>query len=58
MPYRPFSGTGTAERDLVDEMPGFPVYSYENQYLVKPNITGVICNPIGHIFYEYAEIAD
>ncbi len=47
-----------AERDLVDKMPGFPVYSYENQYLVKPNITGVICNPIGHIFYEYADIAD
>ena len=47
-----------AERDLVDKMPGFPVYSYENQYLVKPNVSGVICNAIGHIFYEYADIAD
>ncbi len=46
-----------AEKYLVDQMPGFPVYSYENQYLVKPNITGVICNAIGHIFYEYADIA-
>ncbi len=47
-----------AERDLCDEMPGFPVYSYENQYLVKPYVTGVICNAIGHIFYEYADITD
>lgn len=45
-----------AERYLADEMPGMPVYSYDNQYLVKPNITGVTCNPIGHIFYEYADI--
>ena len=47
-----------AERDLVDEMPGFPVYSYENQYLVKPNITGVTCNAIGHIFFEFADITE
>ena len=47
-----------AEQYLVDQMPGFPVYSYENQYLVKPNVTGVVCNAIGHIFYEYADIVD
>lgn len=45
------------ERYLCEQMPGFPVYSYENQYLVKPSITGVTCNAIGHIFYEYADIA-
>ena len=47
-----------AEQYLVDQMPGFPVYSYENQYLVKPNVTGVTCNAIGHLFYEYADIAE
>ncbi len=47
-----------AEQYLVDQMPGFPVYSYENQYLVKPNVTGVTCNAIGHLFYEYADIVD
>ncbi len=47
-----------AERYLADQMPGFPVYYYENQYLVKPNITGVTCNAIGHIFFEYADIAE
>ncbi|MBR4711445.1 MAG: peptide ABC transporter substrate-binding protein [Clostridia bacterium] len=45
-----------AERYLADVMPGMPMYSYDNQYLVKPNITGVTCNPIGHIFYEFADI--
>ena len=46
-----------AERYLADQMPGMPVYSYENQYLVKPYITGVTCNAIGHIFFEFADIA-
>ncbi|MBQ6174316.1 MAG: peptide ABC transporter substrate-binding protein [Clostridia bacterium] len=45
-----------AEKYLADQMPGMPMYSYDNQYLVKPNVTGVTCNPIGHIFYEYADI--
>jgi len=44
------------EKYLVDQMPGMPVYAYQNQYLVKPNITGVICNTIGHVFYEYADM--
>ena len=42
------------EEYLVDAMPAIPIYAYENQYLVKPNIEGVVCNPIGHYYFEYA----
>ena len=45
------------EKYLVDAMPGMPVYSYDTQYLVKPEITGVIANPISHLYFEYADIA-
>ena len=45
-----------AEAYLVDQMPGMPVYSMETQFLVKPEIKGVIANPIGHVNYEYASI--
>ena len=44
------------EKYLVDQMPGMPVYSYELQYLVKPNVKGVIANAIGHFFFEYATV--
>ena len=42
------------ETYLVDQMPAIPVYSMQNQYLVKPDISGVICNSIGHVYFEYA----
>ncbi|MBQ8108985.1 MAG: peptide ABC transporter substrate-binding protein [Clostridia bacterium] len=45
-----------AEKYLVDEMPAMPVYSMETQFLVKPEVKGVIANPIGHVNYEYASI--
>ncbi len=45
-----------AEKYLVDQMPGMPLYSMETQFLVKPNIKGVIANPIGHVNFEYASI--
>ena len=44
------------EKYLVDQMPAMPVYSMEDQFLVKPNVHGVIANPIGHINFEYASI--
>ena len=44
------------EKYLVDEMPGMPLYSMETQFLVKPEVKGVIANPIGHVNYEYASI--
>jgi len=45
-----------AEAYLVDQMPGMPVYSMETQFLVKPEVSGVIANPIGHVNFEYASI--
>ena len=44
------------EKYLVDQMPAMPVYSYDTQYLVKPEIKGVVANVIGHLYYEYATI--
>ena len=46
------------EKYLTDVMPAFPVYSYELQYLVKPEVKGVIANPIGHFFFEYATVGE
>lgn len=45
-----------AEAYLVDQMPGMPIYSMETQFLVKPEVKGVIANPIGHVNFEYASI--
>ncbi len=44
------------EKYLVDQMPGMPLYSMETQFLVKPEVSGVIANPIGHVNFEYASI--
>ena len=44
------------EKYLTDMMPAMPVYSYELQYLVKSDVKGVIANPIGHFFFEYASV--
>ncbi len=47
-----------AEAYLVDQMPGMPIFSYEDSFLVKPNIQGIIKNYIGHINFEYAHFVD
>ncbi len=44
-----------AEQYLVSQMPAMPVYSMEDTFLVKPGITGIIKNAIGHINFEYAK---
>ena len=54
----PVFGFIELEKYLTDEMPGMPVYSYELQYLVKPEVKGVIANPIGHFFFEYATVGE
>ena len=43
-----------AEQYICDQMPGMPMYTMVDDYLVKPNLKGVVKNPIGHIFFEYA----
>lgn len=45
------------EKYICDQMPGMPVYTMVDDYLVKPEITGIVKNPIGHIFFEYAQFA-
>lgn len=45
------------EQYICDQMPAMPVYTMVDDYLVKPNITGIVKNPIGHIFFEYAQFA-
>ncbi|MEG2387731.1 MAG: peptide ABC transporter substrate-binding protein [Clostridia bacterium] len=44
-----------AEKYVADLMPVMPVYSMMDTFLVKPGLTGVIKNPIGHINFEYAK---
>ncbi|WP_400163105.1 peptide ABC transporter substrate-binding protein [Brevibacillus sp. TJ4] len=45
-----------AEQILMDEMPVFPLYFYQDDYLVKPHVKGVMKNYIGHTYFEYAYI--
>lgn len=45
-----------AEKLLGDEMPAIPIYFYQDQYLCKPHVKGVIKNYIGHTIFEYAYI--
>lgn len=45
-----------AEKYLTEQMPICPILSYNDDYLVKPNIKGVTKNYLGHICFEYAEV--
>jgi len=45
-----------AEKILMDEMPVIPLYFYQDEYLVKPHVKGVMKNYIGHTYFEYAYI--
>ncbi len=45
-----------AEKYICDQMPGMPMYTMVDDYLVKPEVKGVIKNAIGHIYFEYATI--
>jgi oligopeptide transport system substrate-binding protein len=47
-----------AEKYLVEMMPGFPVYSYNVSYLVKPYIVGLTRGVTGAISWEYASFAE
>lgn len=45
-----------AEKILMDEMPVFPLYFYQDTYLAKPHVKGVMKNYIGHTYFEYATV--
>ena len=46
-----------AEKVIVEDMPVIPTFFYNDTFLVKPEITGVVKCYIGHVFFEYADIA-
>ena len=45
-----------AEKILADEMPLMPIRFFEDQFLAKPNVKGVLKNYIGHTIFEYAYV--
>ncbi|WP_243354813.1 peptide ABC transporter substrate-binding protein [Bacillus litorisediminis] len=45
-----------AEKILMDEMSVIPLYFYEDSFLVKPHVKGVVKNYIGHTYFEYADV--
>ncbi|MEK3745510.1 peptide ABC transporter substrate-binding protein [Brevibacillus sp. FSL K6-0770] len=45
-----------AEKILADEMPLMPIRFFEDQFLAKPNVKGVLKNYIGHTIFEYAHV--
>lgn len=44
-----------AEQYICEQMPGMPMYTMVDDYLIKPELKGVIKNAIGHIYFEYAK---
>lgn len=44
-----------AEAYICEQMPGMPMYTMVDDYLVKPELKGVVKNAIGHIYFEYAK---
>lgn len=47
-----------AEKYLVEMMPGFPVYSYNTAYLIKPYIQNLVRGSVGGTAWEYATFAE
>lgn len=45
-----------AEKILADEMPVIPIAYFNDTFLCKPNVKGVMKNYIGHIIFEYAYV--
>jgi oligopeptide transport system substrate-binding protein len=43
-----------AEAYLCAQMPGMPMYTMTDDYLVKSDLKGIVKNKIGHIYFEYA----
>lgn len=44
-----------ADRLLMDEMPVFPVYFYNQTTLEKPGVSGVLRHPVGYVDLKYAD---
>lgn len=44
-----------ADRLLMDEMPVFPLYFYNQTTLEKPGVSGVLRHPVGYVDLKYAD---
>lgn len=47
-----------AEKILIDQVPIIPVTFYTDTMLVNPRVQGVLKCYIGHVFFQYADIAE
>ncbi len=47
-----------AEKIMIEETPIIPVTFYTDTMLVNPRVKGVVKNYIGHVFFQYADIAE
>lgn len=45
-----------AEAILMDEMPVIPVYSDRYQYVLRPEVTGILIHDIGHVDFKWADV--
>lgn len=46
-----------AEKALLDDMPVIPLFFYDDPILCKPEVTGVVKCYIGHVFFQFADVA-
>ena len=46
-----------AEKTLLEDMPVLPLFFYDDSILCKPEVTGVLKSYIGHVFFQYADVA-
>lgn len=44
-----------ADRLLMEEMPVFPLYFYNQTTLEKPGVTGILRHPVGYVDLKYAD---
>jgi oligopeptide transport system substrate-binding protein len=46
-----------AEAVILDDMPVIPVWHGVEPILIKPEVTGIVKGNIGHIYFQYADVA-
>ncbi|MDR1515811.1 MAG: peptide ABC transporter substrate-binding protein [Synergistaceae bacterium] len=46
-----------AERVILEDMPIIPIWHAVEPVLIKPEVTGIVKSNIGHIYFQYADVA-
>jgi oligopeptide transport system substrate-binding protein len=46
-----------AERVILEDMPIIPLWHAVESVLIKPEVTGIVKSNIGHIYFQYADVA-